>query len=300
MSSLCIAVVGDIHDQWDVADHLALQHLRADLVLFVGDLGNESLSVVRSIVGLDRPKAVVLGNHDAWYTASSWGRKKAPYNHDQEDRVQAQLSLLAENHIGYSKLDFVPWQFSVVGSRPFSWGGPDWKNKTFLRERYGVSNFQESILKIVDNIQRTQTDTLIFLGHNGPWGLGDQPESICGRDWQPLGGDHGDPDFSEAILQARRLGKRIPLVAFGHMHHCLRHRQDSLRTRVVEDAYGTVYLNAACVPRIKAWPQSSEQFYRHFSLINWHQHQVRTIESVWIDARGHCVERESIYARIGS
>ncbi|BFM40591.1 TIGR04168 family protein [Synechocystis sp. LKSZ1] len=300
MSALYIAVVGDIHDLWNTNDHLALQQLGVDLVLFVGDLGNESLPVVRSIAALDLPKAVVLGNHDAWYTASSWGRKKAPYDHGQEDRVQTQLTLLAESHVGYGKLDFLSWQFSVVGSRPFSWGGPDWKNKTFLRERYGVTNFRESILKMVDNIQKTQTDTLIFLGHNGPWGLGDQPESICGRDWQPLGGDHGDPDFSEALLQARQLRKRIPLVAFGHMHHRLRHRQDCLRTRVVEDSHGTVYLNAACVPRIRPWPPATGSSCHHFSLIHWQNQQVQAIESIWMDPQGHCVERESIYARMSS
>ncbi|MFM8007087.1 MAG: TIGR04168 family protein, partial [Dolichospermum sp.] len=34
-----IAVVGDIHDQWDVEDGMALKHLGVDLVLFVGDFG---------------------------------------------------------------------------------------------------------------------------------------------------------------------------------------------------------------------------------------------------------------------
>jgi hypothetical protein len=37
-----IAVVGDIHDQWEVEDAIALQHLGVSLVLFVGDFGNES------------------------------------------------------------------------------------------------------------------------------------------------------------------------------------------------------------------------------------------------------------------
>lgn len=59
-----IAVVGDVHDQWQANDAQALGHLRVDLVLFVGDFGNESLGVVRQVAGLAWPKAVALGNHD--------------------------------------------------------------------------------------------------------------------------------------------------------------------------------------------------------------------------------------------
>ena len=71
-----IAVVGDVHDRWEAEDELALKHLGVDLVLFVGDFGNESVEVVRQVASLDIPKAVILGNHDAWYTASVWGQKK--------------------------------------------------------------------------------------------------------------------------------------------------------------------------------------------------------------------------------
>ncbi|HBE31491.1 MAG TPA: TIGR04168 family protein, partial [Cyanobacteria bacterium UBA11368] len=38
-----IAVVGDVHDQWEEQDAGALEHLGVDLVLFVGDFGNESV-----------------------------------------------------------------------------------------------------------------------------------------------------------------------------------------------------------------------------------------------------------------
>ena len=71
-----IAVVGDIHDQWEADDGIALQQLGVDLVLVVGDFGNESVEVGRAISALDIPKAAILGNHDAWYTATDWGRKK--------------------------------------------------------------------------------------------------------------------------------------------------------------------------------------------------------------------------------
>ena len=73
-----IAVVGDVHDQWEPEDAQALKELKVDLVLFVGDFGNEAVDIVRAIAALDLPKAVILGNHDAWYTATPWGAKEMP------------------------------------------------------------------------------------------------------------------------------------------------------------------------------------------------------------------------------
>ncbi len=95
-----IAVVGDIHDFWEADDAIALQHLGVDLVLFVGDFGNESVAVVRAIAGLEIPKAAIFGNHDAWYSASDWGRKQCPYNRTQEDWVQQQVDLLGNTEVG--------------------------------------------------------------------------------------------------------------------------------------------------------------------------------------------------------
>ncbi len=76
--SIKIAVVGDVHDSWDADDAVALKHLDVDLVLFVGDFGNESVEVVRAIADIDLPKAAIFGNHDAWYSASDWGKSSAP------------------------------------------------------------------------------------------------------------------------------------------------------------------------------------------------------------------------------
>ncbi|WP_421657780.1 metallophosphoesterase family protein [Leptothermofonsia sp. ETS-13] len=68
-----IAIVGDVHNQWDADDEIALKYLGVDLVLLVGDFGNEAIEVVQQIAALSLPKAVVLGNHDAWYTATPLG-----------------------------------------------------------------------------------------------------------------------------------------------------------------------------------------------------------------------------------
>jgi len=288
-----IAVVGDIHDSWDADDAIALKHLNVDLVLFVGDFGNESVEVVRAIADIDIPKAAIFGNHDAWYSASDWGRKQCPYDRTQEDWVQEQIDLLGTSEVGYGKLDFPALNLSVVGSRPFSWGGDVWKNARFYCERFGITNFKESTARIVAAARSTAFDTVIFLGHNGPVGLGDRPEDACGKDWDPVGGDYGDPDLAAAIAQTRNLGKVIPLVTFGHMHHRLRHVRQRQRTPVFVDQ-GTVYLNAANVPRLV---QTETGRHRNFSLVFLQAGAVSEASLVWLNQNFTMVSQQILYSR---
>ena len=286
---ITIAVVGDVHDLWEDRDRIALQHLDVDLVLFVGDFGNESVEVVRSISAVETPKAMIMGNHDAWYSASSWGQQKAPYDRTLEDRVQQQLDLLGEAHVGFSKLDFAQFDLSVVGSRPFSWGGSTWRNSQFYRDRYGINNFAESTRQIVQSARDAAHETIITIAHNGPYGLGDKTESICGRDWKIEGGDYGDPDLTEAIARISDLGKSIPLVTFGHMHHELKNPRGK-RRNIVEVREQTVYFNAACVPRIVNGGEK-----RNFSLVKLRQKTVREISLVWLDRDFNIYSEEILY-----
>ncbi|MEO0946625.1 MAG: TIGR04168 family protein [Cyanobacteria bacterium J06641_5] len=288
-----IAIVGDVHDRWEpAAEAAALEALGVQLVLFVGDFGNEAVDLVREIATLPLPKAVAFGNHDAWYTASDWGRKKCPYDPKEEDRVQEQIDLLGADHIGYGCKEFSNWQLAIVGGRPFSWGGTEWRNARFYRERFSVSNFEESTARIVAAAAAAQSDRLIFLCHNGPQGLGADPADICGRDWKDSGGDFGDPDLTAAIIRTRSLGKVIPLVAFGHMHHNLKHRGDRLRTTAVIDERGTTYVNAARVPRIIVAENGRKQ--RNYTLVTLGADGVGNIELVWVAEGGVVTSREAI------
>jgi uncharacterized protein (TIGR04168 family) len=286
-----IAVVGDVHDQWQEQDHLALKHLGIDLVLFVGDFGNEAVEIVRAIASLDIPKAVILGNHDAWYSASDWGKNKSPYDHKTEDRVQQQLDLLGKTHVGYGYLDFPDLNLSVVGARPFSWGGDEWKNADFLRDRYGIHNFTESTQRIVNRAEQTACDTVLLLSHNGPKGLGDRASAPCGVDWKSAGGDHGDPDFTDAIAAIHQLPKSVPFGTFGHMHHKLRN-SDQMRQTIAIDPNGTVFLNAASVPRIIEKPDG---FHRTFSLVEMSAGQVTQISLVWLDPTFQITSAQILY-----
>jgi uncharacterized protein (TIGR04168 family) len=293
--ALRIAVIGDVHNQWEEADNQALRHLQVDLALFVGDFGNEAVEVVRSIASLNLPKAAIFGNHDAWYTATPWGQKKCPYNRATEDWVQLQMDLLGEAHVGYSKLDVPALGLSIVGGRPFSWGGSEWKYAAFYRDRYGIHNFDESIARMQQAVDATAFDTVIFIGHCGPTGLGDQPEAPCGRDWNPLGGDFGDPDLAAAIAYAKASGKTVPLVTFGHMHHSLRHRQDIQRQRLSLDDTQTVYLNAACVPRIV---HTHGHCQRNFSLVTLQRGTVQQATLAWVNEQHTITSEEDLMTEI--
>jgi uncharacterized protein (TIGR04168 family) len=288
-----IAVIGDVHEQWEPDDALALKHLEVDLVLFVGDFGNEAVEIVKEISQLDTPYSVIMGNHDAWYSATEWGRSKSPYNRTKEDRVQQQLDLLGSAHIGFDKLDFPQLDLTVIGSRPFSWGGSEWKCGDFYAERYGITSFEESTAKILESVKYAESNNIIFIGHNGPTGLGKTPEDICGKDWPTIGGDYGDPDFESAISQTLAMGKNISLVAFGHMHHNLRHTKKVLRQRLVSSPEGIVYLNAACVPRIVK--NLAGDRLRNFSLVTIENGIVSKISLIWLGNEFKLDSEEILY-----
>jgi uncharacterized protein (TIGR04168 family) len=265
-------------------------------VLFVGDFGNESIAVVSLIASLDIPKAVVFGNHDAWYTATDWGRKQCPYDRAHENRVKQQLELMQDAHVGYGKRDFHELGLTVVGARPFTWGGSEWKYEEFYREWFGVDSFAQSTRRIMEGVKDAAYNTIIFLGHNGPTGLGDGAEDPCGRDWKPLGGDFGDPDFEDAIAQTLDLGKKVPLVTFGHLHHRLRHTKKLLRKSLHESEEGTIYLNSASVPRIVATQTGK---LRNFYSVRLEEGKVSEISLVWV-ADDFSVELEEVLYPVGA
>ena len=287
-----IAVVGDIHDLWELKDNDALNHLEVDLAVFVGDYGNEAVEVVRRIAAVDLPKVAVMGNHDAYYSASNKGIKNCPYDRTREDWVQLQMDLLGEAHIGFSRKEFPQFGLTIVGGRPFSWGGSKWRHKKFYRDRFDVRGFEESFDLILAAADEAEHNTLIFVGHVGPYGLGDQADDPCGKDWGKSSADYGDPDFAKAIALTQQSGKRVPLVTFGHMHHQLKDTNQT-RKRVATDANGTLYFNAANVPRIE---ETNSGRRRSFSLVTLNQGTIKSIVLIWLDEAFETLSEEIIYA----
>ena len=247
-----IAVIGDIHDLWELEDNAALSHLKVDLAIFLGDYGNEAVEVVRRIAAVKLPKVAVMGNHDAYYSASNKGIKNCPYDRTQEDWVQLQMDLLGEAHIGFSKKEFPQFNLTVVGGRPFSWGGSKWRYRKFYRDRFDVRGFDESSDLILAAADEADHSTVIFVGHVGPLGLGSAPDDPCGKDWGKSSADYGDPDFAKSDRPHPRIRQTRPS---SHLRPHAPQAQKKTHTRSAHESSqtpnSTVYFNAANVPRIE-------------------------------------------------
>jgi len=246
-----IACVGDVHGLWNQESEEALCSLQPDLALFVGDFGEEDVALCSQIARVPERKAVILGNHDGWYSTTQRGKGAGSFR-----GVEEQLELLGEEHVGLSANGFPDLGLSVVGCRPFSAGGANWKRfARFYNQMYGLRNFGDSTMQIVANATSEPAHhDLVFLAHNGPTGLGASADSPCGLDFRPEEGDFGDSDMEEAIASCLQKGRRIPLAVFGHMHQKL-HRCAFPRTERrmfhLDEKTGVAYLNCAVVPRIR-------------------------------------------------
>ncbi|KAI7839666.1 hypothetical protein COHA_006475 [Chlorella ohadii] len=269
-----LAVVGDVHSQWDADSEAALAWLGADVAVFVGDFGEENVQLVQRIAALPLPKAVCLGNHDAWFSLTPNGRRRfaramlqssslaareafseAPPPGGSTPAIARQLDALGSDHVGYSSKRFPELGLTLVGARPFSKGGKQWSDVAeFYEEHYGVGGPQDSALRILDvALGAAEGDCKVVVAHQGPAGLGDRRHCICGVDWTDPEADHGDRDLQEALDMMHAQGLRIPLVLFGHMHSQLKGRGHRNMVEV-DPRTGTVYLNAAVVPRVRSFP----------------------------------------------
>lgn len=299
-----VVCVGDIHGQWDEDDEKALSALQPDLALFVGDFGNEDVGIARRVADFaalaDFNVATVFGNHDAFFTASTKRRYNSPYRSDSVCRVATQIDLLAEYDVSYRSAAFNNLGLSVCGGRSFSSGGPLWRHSQFYREYFGINGLTQSSEKLSEAVLNAKFDTVIFLSHSGPTGLGDRPEDPCGKDWgSSPGGDFGDADLRIAIEDARSSGMRIPLIVFGHMHKVLKgNRGDRVMVKSETDGTSggqTVMLNTAVVPRHRQ-RQKADPKLHHFQIVYMRAGgDVQSVEEAWVSRKGEIVESNTIF-----
>jgi uncharacterized protein (TIGR04168 family) len=273
-ASATLTVVGDVHRWWRAADEAHLERQRPDLALFVGDLGDEDLEIVQRILAVRVNKAVLLGNHDAW---QSFGRRTAT------EKLTAILDALGDDHIAYRVREVPAAGVSVVGARPFSWGGPSLRSPELYDEIYGIRTGKQSAAAIVDAARHAQHRDLVILAHNMPLGLGDKTTDICGKDFGKPGGDWGDRDLALAIQRIEGMGLRVRMVVAGHMHHKLVHPRGGERMRFVRRG-GTLFVNAAHVPRVRASADGGEESY--FVRLHWRAGECLGVEEVWVDDDG--------------
>lgn len=302
-----VVCVGDMHDQWDEVDENALAALNPDIILFVGDYGNENVQIVQRISEFAKSTsafvAAVLGNHDGFYSMSEIGRQNCPYNATETDRVQQQIDFLESVNPAYRSLtlDGASTPVSVVGGRPLTWGGPNWKCASFYRKYYRVSGMKHSSDLISKAAIEAKANSVIFLSHNGPTGLGEAPSDPCGKDFgEHIGGDFGDDDLRLGIEAARTAGKDVPLVVFGHMHHRL--QRGGERIMLKTEKYGnsgkcTVMLDTAVVPRHRKCPGHDGTMCQ-FTVAHLDQSgNIDSVEQVWVKGTGEVVEASVLLDR---
>lgn len=267
-----LALVGDVHHHFDEQDVAQLDAAGYDLVVFVGDLAGlrlrGTLAVARIIATLRTPFLVMPGNHDAPNAMQLLGevvQSRALIRLGERGtggRREAIARALGAGLAGYSRHRLAD-DLDLVAGRPHSMGGPTLSFAPFLEDELGVTSMKDSAQRIIDVIEQSTAPNLLFLGHNGPAGLGERRDAIWGCDFKAEEGDFGDPDLEEAIAWARQRGRNVVGVLAGHMHRRLRGGGE--RTwRETRD--GIAYVNAARVPRI--WRSGGVER-RHHVAVSW-------------------------------
>ncbi len=250
---LRIAVVGDLHTHFDVFDVHMLNQRDFDLLFFTGDLGSgsrdSSLEMARLLSGLHGTVLVMPGNNDTVdirQLASELTHRSgqnAIMAIAQERQHDSDIALC-----GYSlhRIGVGDRRVSLIAARPHSMGGPELTFPEYMAETYAIHSLQDSVERMKALVDQADQD-IIFLAHNGPYGLGGEPADIWGCDFMADGGDWGDTDLAAVVEYAQAAGKRVLAVVAGHMH--LRTKQGEERPwHIPRD--GTDYINAARVPRI--------------------------------------------------
>jgi uncharacterized protein (TIGR04168 family) len=262
------AIIGDLHTYWDSVDLQQFASADHDLLFFTGDLGGgtqeSSLRLARSMAQLRQPSLVMPGNNDT----GDIDLLAAELAHQQG--LSRLLSITrntatptsAIKLCGYSetRIRIGNREISLIAARPHSMGGPDLTFPDYMLENYNISSMGNSVERLVSLVDNAAAE-IIFLSHNGPVGLGDEPDDMWGCDFKDDGGDWGDPDLAQAIGYARRSGKQVSAVIAGHMH--LRTKQGVDRPWL-KNQDGTLFINAARVPRIFS---DKDNAYRHHVLL---------------------------------
>ena len=273
-----MAIAGDLHGVWSDADARLLDCLAPDAVLFVGDLSDGDRRLTKAITRLSFPVAVILGNHDR-------GR-------DRSGAVfQQQIDLLGDLHCAWRMRHWDTPCLGVVGCRPGTAGG-GFHLSPAVEAVVGPLTMEQSADRIVEACRAVPDDwPLVLLAHCGPTGLGSEAGDPCGRDWKAPACDWGDGDLALAIdrLSCQR---RPQLVVFGHMHHQLKAKQGQRRT-FYRDRHGTVYLNAACVPRRGL--DGDDRTLTHFSWVEFGHGQLNHVSHRWYLPDGSLAYAETLY-----
>ena len=250
--------------------------IKPDLVLFVGDISEGKIKTIKKINSIQIPVFVILGNHDR-------GKDKSG------EVLLKQIRILEEKYLAWD-LKIFDNKINIVGARPCSSGGGYYLSKE-VEAVYGPLSEEDSVKKIIKCSKKALKDLpLLLIAHAGPSGLGSQFNSICGKDWKEPPLDWGDRDLATAISKIQK-DRNIEIVIFGHMHNVLK-RNLGHRKMFNIDKKGTVYLNAAVVPRYQTNP--SENILINFSWVEFQNKKLTFVSQRWYSNTGK-IEKENVF-----
>ena len=244
-----LALLGDLHEHWTAEDVATIDAAGYDLALFVGDLADplhrRTLEVAQRVGALRTPALLLPGNHDGTTPGGVLGEalKVGVQRPGAAARAVARIEALERaldpvRLAGFSVHPFADHGITIVAARPHAMDGARLCFAPLLRARHGVATLEESVARLRALVDQAEGD-LVFLAHNGPFGFG----ADAAAPWSVFGRDLGDPDLAEAIRYAKERGRRVLAVLAGHIHH-----RGGRRWLLEVD--GTVYVNAARVPRV--------------------------------------------------
>ena len=274
LTNLKIAIVGDCHSQLSELDVEVLSIIKPDMVLFVGDISDGSVKIIKKINKIKIPSFVILGNHDRGKDSTG-------------ETLLKQIRVLGDKYCAWD-LKVFNNQINLLFARPCSSGGGYYLSNE-VKAVYGPLSEQDSIKKIIKGSEKSFSDIpLIVLSHAGPSGLGSQAESICGRDWKLPATDWGDRDLAVAISKIQKK-RKVELVIFGHMHNRLK-RNLGYREMFKIDNKGTAYLNTAVVPRYKIDKEGKQ--YINFSWVEFDKKELTHVSHRWYSESGEMCEED--------
>jgi len=278
------ALIGDIHGFWNKKDTEYFNASDYDALFFTGDLGRARISgsilPKYNLSALTKKAFLIPGNWDGTNLPGILGEvlnqkllKRAGslgYAGRMKSFAQAIRPIPL---MGYSTAVLSEEKdLALIVARPHAMGNGFSFQKN-VSKHYLVSSMKESINKLKKLIDSVKQENIFFLSHNGPKGLGSERTSIYGADFLNNGGDFGDEDLTAAISYAKEIGKKVPAVLSGHMHHYISALKKERESLVYTG--GTFYVNGARVPRIRHG--------KHFhTKIEWNGSSVTAIQ-LWED-----------------
>lgn len=276
-----LAIIGDMHMQFDEEDVRFFNASDYDAILMVGDIASKNpdsmFRLLPLLNQLTKPTYFIPGNHDTTGVRQLLGElmhNETLINFgaaSQETRMaRLRHELTGPAICGYSTHDL--GDLRLVCARPFSMGDANAAKtekpldlpvnfRPFIQKEYGIRTLAESAAKIKSLIDAVNPPYII-MAHHGPFGLGSKATDMFGADFLPEETDFGDHDLSEAIAHAQNTGKPPLAVIAGHMHYPTKHGKKPKQWWLERD--GILYVNAARWPRI--FREGRETYHHHIGL----------------------------------